>query len=76
MALYEIKNDVLDGKHITSYATEANLRKRLADLWDLYPDYVDRALVVRTPAGRWTAVIVLDKKQGGYVGRYAGFMTM
>ena len=76
MALYEINNDAMDGRYVKSYATEANLRKHLNELTDLYPDYNDRVIVVRTPKGRWTAIVQLDKTQGGYVGRYAGFMTV
>jgi len=76
MALREIDNAALDGNYVKSYATEANLRKRLAEDADLYPEYNDRVIVVRTPAGRWTALVALDKAQGGYVGRYEGFMKI
>jgi hypothetical protein len=76
MALREINNAALDGLHIKSYATEKNLRKRLAEDMDMYPDYNDRLIVVRTPAGRWTALVMLDKSQGGYAGRYEGFMKV
>lgn len=64
----------IEWKHIQSYATEANLRKRLDQDKDMYPDYDDRAFIVRTPEGRWTAIITLDPTKGGYVGRYSGFL--
>lgn len=76
MALRELNNTALDGSYVRSYATEANLRKRLAQDADMYPDYNDRFIVVRTPAGRWTALVMLDKSVGGYVGRYEGFMKI
>lgn len=63
-------------KYIKSYATEANLQKRLDEISDLYPEHNDRVMVVRTPDGRWTAIVVLDKTTGGYVGRYEGFMKV
>lgn len=61
----------VEWKHIISFATEANLMRRIEQDKAMYPDYDDRFIVVRTPEGRWTAVVVLDKSQGGYVGRYA-----
>lgn len=76
MALRELDNTALDGNYVKSYATEANLRKRLAEDADMYPEYNDRVIVVRTPAGRWTALVMLDKTQGGYIGRYEGFMKI
>ena len=76
MALREIDNSALDSRYIKSYATEANLRKRLAEDADMYPEHNDRVMVVRTPAGRWTALIILDRATGGYVGRYEGFMKI
>lgn len=60
----------LDSPHVKSYATEANLLKRIEEDKNLYPDYDDRFVVVRTPKGRWTAIVILDKQVGGYVGRY------
>lgn len=60
----------IDWKAIKSYKTEANLRKRLEEDKEMYPDYRDRYIVVRTPEGRWTALVVLDRQMGGYVGRY------
>lgn len=76
MAFREINNEALDGNHIKSYATEANLRKRLAEEADAHSEYNDRFIVVRTPAGRWTALVMLDRQLGGYVGRYEGFMKV
>lgn len=69
MALFEIKVD-LDSRYVKSFATEANLRKRIEEDKALYPEYNDRFIVVRTPKGRWTALVVLDRNVGGYVGRY------
>lgn len=74
MALRQINMD-LDSKHVLSYATEANLMKRINEDKEMYPDYDDRFIVVRTPKGRWTALVMLDRNVGGYVGRY-GFMKI
>lgn len=60
----------IEWKSIKSYATEAALRKRIDQDKGLYPDNHDRYMVVRTPEGRWTAIVVLDRLTGGYVGRY------
>ena len=77
MAIREIDNTALDNNnYIKTYATEANLRKRLSEDADMYPDYDDRFIVIRTPSGSWTALVTLDKRQGGYVGRYEGFMKI
>lgn len=70
--LNQIKTD-LDSPHIRSYATRENLMKRI-DAEPSSPDHCDRYLVVRTPKGRWTAIIILDKSTGGYIGRYQGFL--
>lgn len=67
MALREIELDV---RYVKTYATEESLRKRLNQDMDLYPDHDDRFVVVRTPEGRWTAIIQLDMGQGRYAGRY------
>lgn len=67
MALRQINTE---WKHVKSYATEAALMKRINEDKNLYPYYDDRFLVVRTPEGRWTAIVILDKTQGGYIGRY------
>jgi hypothetical protein len=56
--------------HIKTYATEAALRKRIDQDKAMYPEHDDRFLVVRTPEGRWTAVVILDRSTGGYIGRY------
>lgn len=55
---------------IKSYATEANLMKAIDAEKAKWPEHDDRFMVVRNPEGRWTAVVVLDKSKGGYVGRY------
>jgi len=75
MTLRQIKMD-LDGPYIKTYKTEENLMKRIEADRDMYPEYNDRFMVVRTPNGRWTAIVDLDKSKGGYVGRYDGFMTI
>ena len=67
MALYQWE---LDWKHVKSYATEERLMKRIEQDKRLYPEYLDKFIVVRTPAGRWTAVVILDRSKGGYIGRY------
>ena len=66
MALREIE---MKWMHIRTYATEAALRKRIAQDADLYPEHDDRYIVVRTPEGRWTAIVITDKRQGGYLRR-------
>jgi hypothetical protein len=60
----------LDSAHIKTFATEANLMKRIEADKNLYPEHNDRFIVVRTPKGRWTAVVSLDMSKGGYIGRY------
>jgi hypothetical protein len=55
---------------IKSYATEAALMKRIEQDKGLYPEHDDRFIVVRTPEGRWTAIVSLDMTRGGYIGRY------
>lgn len=74
MALRQINLD-LDSKHVLSYATEINLMKRIAEDKAMYPEYDDRFIVVRTPKGRWTAIVMLDRNVGGYIGRY-GFVKV
>lgn len=61
---------------IRTYATEGNLLKRIEELKDGYPEHNDRFIVVRTPEGRWTAIVSLDMKTGGYIGRYEGFLKI
>jgi hypothetical protein len=67
MALRQIN---CEWKHVKTYATEAALMKRIEQDKNLYPEHNDRFLVVRTPEGRWTAVVSLDMTKGGYIGRY------
>ena len=57
-------------KYVKTYATEAALMKRIEQDKGLYPEHDDRFIVVRTPEGRWTAVVSLDMTKGGYIGRY------
>lgn len=64
----------VEWKHVKSYATEQRLLKRIEEDRDMYPEHDDRFMIVRTPEGRWTAIVLLDKTTGGYVGRYEGFM--
>ena len=61
--------------HILSYATEAHLRKRIDKDKAMYPEHDDRFIVVRTPEGRWSAIVILDKRTGGFIGRY-GFLKV
>lgn len=67
MALRQIS---MDWKHVKSYATEKALMKRIEEDKAMYPEHDDRFLVVRTPEGRWTAIVQLDRSKGGYIGRY------
>lgn len=67
MALREIE---ISWKHIKSYASEKALDKRIAEDKAMYPEHDDRFIKVRTPEGRWTAIVILDKSTGGYIGRY------
>jgi len=60
----------VDWRHVKTYATEAALMKKIEAEKSLYPDHDDRFVVVRTPEGRWTAIVQLDTRQGGYIGRY------
>lgn len=60
----------IEWKHVKTYATEAALMKRIAQDKEMYPEHNDRFIVVRTPEGRWTALVMLDLSVGGYVGRY------
>ena len=70
MALREI---TVEWKYIKSYKTRAALEKKLADEARFSGDANDRYIVVRTPDGRWTAIVVIDKETGGFVGRYDFF---
>lgn len=67
MALHQIN---VQWKYCKTYATEAALMKRIEQDKAMYPEYDDRFIVVRTPEGRWTAVVSLDRTKGGYAGRY------
>lgn len=60
----------IEWKNIKTYATEAALMKRIEQDKAMYPEYDDRFVVVRTPEGRWTAIVQLDMSKGGYIGRY------
>ena len=72
MALRQINTE---WKHVKSYATEKALMKRIEEDKALYPEYDDRFIVVRTPEGRWTAIVKLDTAKGGYMFRYS-FMVI
>lgn len=65
-----LRNVSPEWKHVKTYATEANLMKRIDEDKALYPEHDDRFMVVRTPEGRWTAIVILDMSKGGYIGRY------
>jgi len=67
MALHQMN---ISWKHVKTYATEKALLKRIDEDKALYPDHNDRFVVVRTPEGRWTAIVQLDMSKGGYLGRY------
>jgi hypothetical protein len=60
----------VDLDSLKTYASEANLMKRINEDKVMYPDHNDRFIVVRTPKGRWTAIVSLDMTKGGYIGRY------
>lgn len=60
----------MEWKHVKTFATEANLLKRIEEDKAMYPEHDDRFLVVRTPEGRWTAIVHLDTSKGGFIGRY------
>lgn len=67
MALRQIHSE---WKYAATYATEDALMRRIDKEKDLYPEHNDRFIVVRTPEGRWTAIVQLDMSKGGYLGRY------
>lgn len=60
----------VEWKYVKSYATQEKLMKKLEAEAALYPEHHDRYVVVRTPEGRWTAIVQLDMSRGGYLGRY------
>lgn len=65
-----LRNVSPEWKHVKTFATEANLMKRINEDKALYPEHDDRFMIVRTPEGRWTAIVILDMSKGGYIGRY------
>lgn len=65
-----LKQINMDWKYAKTYATEAALMKKIEAETALYPEHNDRFVVVRTPEGRWTAIVQLDMSKGGYIGRY------
>lgn len=65
-----LKQINVDLDSLKTYASEANLMKRINEDKEMYPDHNDRFIVVRTPKGRWTAIVSLDMSKGGYIGRY------
>lgn len=67
MALRQVTTE---WKHCKTYATEAALMRKIEQEKESYPEHDDRFMVVRTPEGRWTAIVILDKTKGGYFGRY------
>lgn len=60
-------------KHLKSFANEKNLMKFIDENKD--NGYDDRLFVVRTPEGRWTAIVKLDTSKGGYLARWP-FLSM
>lgn len=60
----------VEWKYVKTYATEAALLKRIGEDKEMYPEHDDRFIVMRTPEGRWTVVVMLDRSTGGYAGRY------
>lgn len=60
----------VEWKYVKTYATEKALLKRINEDKNLYPEHDDRFIIMRTPEGRWTAIVQLDMTKGGYVGRY------
>lgn len=60
----------VEWKYVKTYATEKALLKRIDEDKNLYPEHHDRFIIMRTPEGRWTAIVQLDMTKGGYVGRY------
>lgn len=69
MSLMQINLD-LDSPHVKSYKTRANLLAAIEKIPDYGREYNDRFIVVRTPEGRWTAIVVIDKSVGGDMTRY------
>lgn len=67
MALRELN---VEWKSLKSYASEKTLRRKIEEVRGHYPENDDRYMVVRTPEGRWTAIVIIDRNTGGYAGRY------
>lgn len=66
----------VEWKHVKSFATEANLQKFITAHGEMIgSEYNDRLYVVRTPEGRWTAIVQLDMSKGGYLARWP-FLSM
>lgn len=60
----------VEWKYTKTYASQKALMKRIEEEAANYPEHNDRFVVVRTPEGRWTAIVQLDMSKGGYIGRY------
>ena len=73
MALKQIDFD-LDSRYIKSYKTRERLMAEIAKLQGADND--DHFIVVNTPTGRWTAIVILDRNTDGYLGRYPFASTM
>ena len=71
-----LRNLSVEWTSVKSYKTEVNLLKRIEEDRDMYPGHDDRIMIIRTPEGRWTALVLLDRTGGGYIGRYEGFMKV
>lgn len=67
MALREIN---VEWKHIKSYKTLKGLQRAIESEQATWSEHDDRFIVTQTPEGRWTAIVILDRSPGGYVGRY------
>jgi len=68
MALHQIN---VDWKRAATFKTEAGLMRRIEQDKAMYPEHNDRFIIVQTPDNRWTAIVSLDMKVGGYLARYA-----
>lgn len=64
--------NTIEWKHVKTFATEENLSKFIAKhaIEAIGDAYNDRLTIMRTPEGRWTAIVQLDTSKGGYVGRW------
>lgn len=70
-----LRQHTVEWKHLSTFATEKNLMRRIEEEKACFPEHDDRFIVVRTPEGRWTAIVQLDTSKGGYIGRYS-FLKM